>query len=289
MDDLPSFAQLVSDVAASVAFYTEKLGFSLQDSRPTEDMAVVLDPDGDALLLAGPAVQHPATYLSEHHLIFHPGDSLDFHGEDLEALRAAWISRGVAAAAIQLKERRSGARVLSVEDPDHYVLKFIRPPELSATEILALYAQGPEQLEAALEGLAEADLDLGREGGGWSIRQIVHHVADTDILFGETMKVALSAPGAAMTRPRAVGNERISTAPEYNKRPIGTSIQLFRVFHEYILELVRYVPDVNACYVVDAEGRRHAFSSGIAGIVVEHTEEHLEEIWAIRHKYGQIG
>jgi catechol 2,3-dioxygenase-like lactoylglutathione lyase family enzyme len=287
MADLPSFAQLVSDVAASVAFYTEKLGFSLQDSRPADDIAVVLDPDGDALLLAGPAVRHPASYLDEHHLIFHPSDSLDFRGEDLEALRAAWISRGVAAEAIQLKERRSGTRILSVEDPDHYLLRFICPEELSSKEILAQYAQGPEELEAALQGLSEADLDLAREEGSWSIRQIVHHVADTDILFGETMKVALSAPGAAMARPRAVGNERIATAPEYNKRPIGMSIQLFRVFHEYILDLVRHVPDVDACYVVDAEGRRHAFSSAMAGIVVEHTEEHLEEIWAIRHKYGK--
>jgi hypothetical protein len=287
MNDLPSFAQIVSQVAATVAFYTEKVGFSLRDSRPAEDIAVVLDPDGDTLLLAGPTVQHLASYLDEHHLIFHPGDSLEFRGEDFEALRAAWISKGVAPEAIQLKERRSGTRILSVEAPDHYLLKFICPPELTAAEILAQYAQGPAELEAALEGLAEADLDLAREEGGWSIRQIVHHVADTDILFGETMKVALSAPGATMTRPRAVGNERIATAPEYSKRPIGTSIQLVRVFHQYIVELVQYVPDVDACYVVDAEGRRHVFTSAMAGVVVEHAEEHLEEIWAIRHKYGK--
>jgi hypothetical protein len=287
MGDLPSFAQLVSQVAASVAFYTDTLGFSVRDSRLDEDIAVVIDPDGDALVLAGPTVQHLVSYLDEHHLIFHPGDSLDFRGEDLEALRATWISKGVAPQAIQLKERRSGTRILSIEAPDHYLLRFICPGELTAAEILAQYAQGPEELEAALEGLGEADLDLVRDEGGWSIRQIVHHVADTDILFGEMMKVALSAPGATMTRPRAVGNERIATAPEYSKRPVGMSIQLFRVFHAYILELVRYVPDVDGCYVMDTEGRRHGFSNAMAGIVVEHTEEHLEEIWAIRHKYGK--
>jgi catechol 2,3-dioxygenase-like lactoylglutathione lyase family enzyme len=287
MDDLPSFAQLVSQLAASVAFYTEKLGFSLRDSRPAEDIAVVIDPDGDALVLAGPAAQQLTSYLDEHHLIFHPGDSLDFHGEDPEAMRATWINRGVAAEAIQVKERRSGTRILSVEDPDHYLLKFICPGALSTPEILAQYAQGPEELGAALEGLADSDLDLAPEEGGWSIRQIVHHVTDTDILFGETMRVALSAPGATMTRPRAVGNERIATAPEYSKRPISTSIQLFRVFHEYILEIVRYVPDVDECYVVDSSGRRHPFASAMAGIVVEHTEEHLEEIWAIRRRYGK--
>jgi catechol 2,3-dioxygenase-like lactoylglutathione lyase family enzyme len=287
MGDLPAFAQLVSNVAASVAFYTERLGFSLRDSRLDEDIAVLLDPDGDAILLAGPTVQHLAAHLDEHHVIFHPDDSLDFRGDDLEGLRAAWISKGVATEAIQLKERRSGTRILSIEDPDHYLLRFISPPTLTTAEILAQYAQGPAELEAALEGLAEADLNLARKEGGWSIRQIVHHVADTDILFGEMMKVALSAPGAVMTRPRAVGNERIATAPEYSKRPIGMSIQLFRVFHEYILDLVRYVPDVDACYVVDAEGRRHAFTGAMAGLVVEHAQEHLEEIWAIRHKYGK--
>jgi hypothetical protein len=101
------------------------------------------------------------------------------------------------------------------------------------------------------------------------------------------MKVALSASGAVMKRPLAVGNERITTAREYRERPIATPVQLFRVFHEHILEIVHYVPDMDNCHVVNPEGRKRAFGSTMAGVITGHTEEHIEEIWAIRHKYGK--
>jgi hypothetical protein len=287
MADLPSFAQQVSNVAESVAFYIDKIGFTLQEYKPAEDIASVLDPDGDPMILAGPAVQNLTSYLDERHLIFKPGESLDFLGEDLEARHAELLSRGVAESDIQFIERRSGTRILSVKCPDNYLVNFIYATSLSTAEILQQYAQAPGELDAALVGLAEADLDLAQREGSWSIRQIVHHLADAEILFGEMMKVALSAPGAVMTRPRAVGNERITTAPEYRERPIANSVQLFHVFHEHILEIARFVPDVDNCHVVDPEGRKHAFGSAMAGLISEHTEEHIEEIWAIRRKYGK--
>ena len=48
--------------------------------------------------------------------------------------------------------------------------------------ILNLYADGPAKLEAALAGLSEPDLDLALTSDSWTIRQIVHHIADGDDL-----------------------------------------------------------------------------------------------------------
>ena len=56
---------------------------------------------------------------------------------------------------------------------------------------LALYADGPAQLEALLMGLTESELDLAQTSDSWTIRQIVHHLADGDDLWKTCIKAAL--------------------------------------------------------------------------------------------------
>ena len=46
--------------------------------------------------------------------------------------------------------------------------------------ILTAFAAGPEDLDRALAGLSESDLDLARGPEKWTIRQIVHHIVDGD-------------------------------------------------------------------------------------------------------------
>ena len=62
---------------------------------------------------------------------------------------------------------------------------------LNPSATLALYADGPAQLEAVLMGLTESDLDLAQTSDSWTIRQIVHHLADGDDLWKTCIKAAL--------------------------------------------------------------------------------------------------
>jgi hypothetical protein len=57
-------------------------------------VAVVLDPDGDLILLAGPAVEDVNSHLDETHVVYTPGDTLDFSEENLDARLAALTARG---------------------------------------------------------------------------------------------------------------------------------------------------------------------------------------------------
>ena len=50
-------------------------------------------------------------------------------------------------------------------------------------EILELFKQGPSILENALAGLSDSELDYTPSNGGWTIRQIVHHISDGDDLW----------------------------------------------------------------------------------------------------------
>lgn len=284
MPDAPSFAIPVSNLATGIAFLTEKLGFTLTEQKSAEDIAYLLDTDGDPMLLAGPSVQDLLPYLSSQHFILKPGESIGFYGGDLEARQAELRDRGITD--LQIFQRRLGDRVLRVRGLDDYSFDFIQPAPHPFEELLTLYARSLDELDEALAGLSDAEMGLALYEGGWNIRQIVHHIADTDILFGETMKVALSSSGSHMDRTRAVGNERISSEPEYRDRPVASSIALFRAFHKYILDIVKYVPDAGERYVIGNDSHKHTFAQMIHS-VVQHSVEHIDEIWEIRKKHGK--
>jgi hypothetical protein len=70
----------------------------------------------------------------------------------------------------------------SIFDPQYPVGKFMKPETISAddrTAAIATLAELPEQLRNAVEGLNSAQLNTPYREGGWTLRQLVHHVADS--------------------------------------------------------------------------------------------------------------
>src|SRR5579863_5771919 len=172
MPKLPGFAMIVSDLATSVTFYVDRLGFTLLEQQPEADMAQLVDYDGDPILFAGPKVEDVGIHLSEPRLVFKPGETLTYRVDDLDTREAMLHEKGITE--ISLKESSLGDRTLAFKDPDGYTIEFLAPVNRSPEETIALYAQGPYELEAALDGLTQDDLDLTLTAGSWSIRQNVH-------------------------------------------------------------------------------------------------------------------
>ena len=48
-------------------------------------------------------------------------------------------------------------------------------------ELLALYREGPDVIEGAVRGLSDEELDRQPAGGGWSAREVVIHMADSEM------------------------------------------------------------------------------------------------------------
>lgn len=283
MASTPSYAMQVSNLATSLAFFTEKFGFTLVEEKPAEDIAYVLDIDGDALLLAGPAAQDIPSYLEPPKFIAKPGESATFGSEDIEALQAELIRKGVTN--LSITELRHGDRVLRVSAPD-YTFEFVQHADVSFEQLLSLFASSPSELDEALAGLSDVDMGLTLTEESWNIRQITHHIADMATLFGEHIKVALSSPGTQMPYHVPVGNDRISTVAEYRERPVASSLALMRAFHEHILDIITYIPDASERYIELSDGHKITCGEQI-GMFVRHEGEHIEEIWAIRRKHGK--
>jgi DinB superfamily len=81
------------------------------------------------------------------------------------------------------------------EDPRYPIGKF-RPstestPALRAAQIETLRLL-PEQLRAAVAGLSDAQIDTPYRDGGWTVRQVVHHLADSHANSYIRFKLALT-------------------------------------------------------------------------------------------------
>jgi len=66
-----------------------------------------------------------------------------------------------------------------MSDPRYPIGKFSYAGPLTAEqkqECLANIEQAPARLRAALRGLSDAQLDTPYRDGGWTLRQVAHHV-----------------------------------------------------------------------------------------------------------------
>jgi DinB family. len=84
---------------------------------------------------------------------------------------------------------------VSVIDPRYPIGKFERPETISAEDRLnaiATIAELPEQLRNAVEGLDSAQLNTPYREGGWTVRQLVHHIADSHMNAFVRVRLALT-------------------------------------------------------------------------------------------------
>lgn len=241
MPNRPRVALKVNNLASSLTFYVDNMGFLLVENQPDADMAVVLGPYGE-LLLAGPAVQDVKGHLDETFVIYKPGDTLDFSEpeENLDARLEAFTARGLTG--IQHEQTAEGDHKLTIKDPSNYSITYIQRAQRSPEETRALYARGGDDLEALLAGLTEADLDLARAPEEWSIRQIVHHLAEVDTMFLMLFESALAQPGITFIRS-AYDQAHWAEALAYHKRAIEPSLALIKATRGHIAHLLQHIPD----------------------------------------------
>lgn len=285
----PEIALRVNNLEAGLNFFVKRIGFTLQEHQPQNDLAYAQDLDGDLILLAGPGVEDVKAHLEGVAFVIQAGEPVRFAEENLEARRAALLEQGFAD--LHIEETASGNRMLSVHGPDNCTVVFVARAPRSYSELLRLYEQGPDKLETLLEGLSEADLDLSCAPGQWSIRQIVHHLAEGEMLWTPMMKSALAQSGSTYIR-NPYNQETWPETFKYATRPVASSVALLRSLRAHVLELIQCVPDNEERFVMmrtidgDPEGRKATFG-GLIGGMAEHVEEHCEEIRAIREQHGR--
>lgn len=154
---------------------------------------------------------------------------------------------------------------------------------------LEAYAAGPDMLKSALAGLSGEDLDRPGIQGGWTIREIVHHLADTDVRQTNYTKVALVSSGSTIEFDWHPGNRSIARSLGYGRLPVEPSLTLFRANREHFSRILRAIPPAWDYYINvkesrEAEGYKVTVAEWVEGMA-RHLQEHLQEIAEIRKQW----
>lgn len=91
-------------------------------------------------------------------------------------------------------------------------------------ELIARYSQGYEAVMAALDGVTEAELDARAAEGQWTVREIAHHLCDSEMTSGIRLRRLL-----AEDRPVIAGYDEEEFARRLHyERPIASSLEVLR-------------------------------------------------------------
>jgi hypothetical protein len=118
---------------------------------------------------------------------------------------------------------------------------FRAPGPLDAAQrrdALASIAACPAEVRRAVAGLTDAQLDTPYRPGGWTVRQVVHHVPDSHMNAYVRFKLAMTEDEPTI---RPYDQDRWAQLPDA-REPIAASLDLLDALHRRWVRLMESVP-----------------------------------------------
>jgi hypothetical protein len=146
-------------------------------------------------------------------------------------------------------------------------------PETRKT-LIDQYKDGYRAVAEALSGATEAELDAHPAPGKWSAREIVHHLADSEMTSAVRLRLLL-----ASDRPSIAGYDENEFARRLHyDRPIGASLDAFEAARRTTVEILDRISEADwAREGTHSESGRYTMDTWL-GIYAAHAHNHADQI-----------
>lgn len=124
-------------------------------------------------------------------------------------------------------------------DPRFPVGKFAPPESITPADrerFIREIEDTPQRMRAAVSGLTEAQLDTPYRDGGWTVRQVVHHVPDSHLNSYMRFRLALTEEEPTI---RTYQEDRWAELPDARTAPVEVSLSLLESLHRRWALLLR--------------------------------------------------
>jgi hypothetical protein len=171
-------------------------------------------------------------------------------------------------------------------DPRYPVGKFEKPESFTAEERerrIAAIESLPAKMRAAVHGLTPEQLDTPYRDGGWTVRQVVHHVPDSHMNAYIRWKLALTEDTPTI---KPYKEAEWAKLPDSVKTPIEVSLNLLEAVHaRWVIILKAMTPVDHARKLKHPEAGEHTLDHFLA-MYAWHSRHHLAHITELKKRKG---
>ena len=172
------------------------------------------------------------------------------------------------------------------QDNLRYPVGRFQPPAATSPEIRATHIETlrvfSERLRAAVNGLSEAQLDTPYRDGGWTVRQVVHHLADSHANAFLRFKLALTEDWPAIKTYDEAAWARLPDS----RLPIDGSLVFIDALHARWVALLHSMSeeDFRRGFNHPAMGRQEL--AAVLALYEWHARHHTAHITGLRQRMG---
>jgi uncharacterized damage-inducible protein DinB len=159
----------------------------------------------------------------------------------------------------------------------------VEPSEEERGVFIAQLAEAPARLRQAIAGLNAEQLDTEYRPGGWTVRQVVHHVPDSHLNSYVRFKLALTEEEPAI---KPYDEDRWARLEDSRVTPVETSLDLLDALHERWVMLLRSLsPDDFKRAFRHPELGAVSLNKNV-GLYAWHGRHHVAHITSLRERMG---
>ncbi|MCU0626640.1 MAG: putative metal-dependent hydrolase [Gemmatimonadaceae bacterium] len=147
---------------------------------------------------------------------------------------------------------------------------------------VATLAELPAALRAAVAGLDDAQLDTPYRDGGWTVRQVVHHVADSHMHMTTRIRFALTESSPPI---RAYDQDAWVSLPDA-ALPVEPSLRIIDGVHERLVALLRALPAEAFARTYQHPENGTQRLDGVVAMYAWHGRHHVAHVTALRARMG---
>ena len=148
--------------------------------------------------------------------------------------------------------------------------------EIHIKEFISILEAYPKKLTKLVKGLSEEQLETPYREGGWTIRQVVHHLADSHHHSYIRFKWALTEDKPLI---KAYFEDKWAELHDSKKAPILLSLNALSTTHAKLVYFLKGVPfeDLQRSFIHPETGKEIKLAENI-GIYAWHSQHHYAHI-----------
>jgi hypothetical protein len=150
-------------------------------------------------------------------------------------------------------------------------------------ELTSRIERTPDRLREAVAGLNAEQLDTPYRPGGWTVRQLVHHVPDSHLNAYTRFKLALTEDEPLI---KTYDEGRWAELPDSRSVPVEVSLALLESLHRRWVALLRALPAADFQKTLKHPEWGQMTLDQVLGLYAWHGDHHVAHVNSLRQRMG---